>query len=85
MPVEIFMRQGGWASISKGSVMAEFSIRQTFGICNGIWSDMGTEQTIIKDLKGLWLVLVIPALSFIALLNDARRYLVSVHLTRADF
>jgi hypothetical protein len=30
------------------------------------------------------LVLVIPALSFIALLNDARRYLVSVHLTRAS-
>jgi hypothetical protein len=24
MPVEIFMRQGGWASISKGSVMASF-------------------------------------------------------------
>jgi ribosomal protein RSM22 (predicted rRNA methylase) len=31
------------------------------------------------------LVLVIPALSFIALLNDARKCLVSVHLTRADF
>ena len=30
-------------------------------------------------------MLVIPALSFIALLNDARKCLVSVHLTRADF
>jgi hypothetical protein len=30
------------------------------------------------------LVLVMPALSFIALLNDARKCLVSVHLTRAD-
>ena len=31
------------------------------------------------------LVFVIPALLFIALLNDARKCLVSVHLTRADF
>jgi hypothetical protein len=35
--------------------------------------------------KGEFLVLVIPALSFIALLNDARKCPVSVHLTRADF
>jgi hypothetical protein len=26
----------------------EFSIRQTSGSFNGIWSDMGTEKTIIK-------------------------------------
>jgi hypothetical protein len=61
MPVEIFMRQGGWASISKGSVMVsfksafekgEFSIRQTSGSFNGIWSDMGTEKAIMKDSKG---------------------------------
>jgi hypothetical protein len=30
----------------------EFSIRQTSGSFNGIWSDMGTEETIIKYLKG---------------------------------
>jgi hypothetical protein len=30
----------------------EFSIRQTCGSFNGIWSDMGTEKTIIKDSKG---------------------------------
>jgi hypothetical protein len=30
----------------------EFSIRQTSGSFNGIWSDMGTEKTIIKDSKG---------------------------------
>jgi hypothetical protein len=26
----------------------EFSIRQTSGSFNGIWSDMGTEKTIVK-------------------------------------
>ena len=31
------------------------------------------------------LVLVIPALSFIALLSDTMKCLVSVHLTREDF
>jgi hypothetical protein len=31
----------------------EFSIRQTCGNFKGIWSDKGTEKTIIKDLKGL--------------------------------
>jgi hypothetical protein len=30
----------------------QFSIRQTSGSFNGIWSDMGTEKTIIKDSKG---------------------------------
>jgi hypothetical protein len=30
----------------------EFSIRQTSGSFNGIWSDMGTDKTIIKDSKG---------------------------------
>jgi hypothetical protein len=30
----------------------EFSIRQTSVSFNGIWSDMGTEKTIIKDSKG---------------------------------
>jgi hypothetical protein len=29
----------------------EFSIRQTCGSFNGIWSDMGTGKTIIKDSK----------------------------------
>jgi hypothetical protein len=35
MPVEIFMRQGGWASISKGSVMASlkwFTIAWTLSL-----------------------------------------------------
>jgi hypothetical protein len=27
----------------------EFSIRQISGSFNGIWSDIGTEKTIIKD------------------------------------
>jgi hypothetical protein len=30
----------------------QFSIRQTSGSFNGIWSDVGTEKTIIKDSKG---------------------------------
>jgi hypothetical protein len=30
----------------------EFSIRQTSGSFNCIWSDMGTEKTIMKDSKG---------------------------------
>jgi hypothetical protein len=73
LPVEIFMRQGGRASISKGSVMVSLkwftnawtcsssrfkavcfisSCEITCGSFNGIWSDMGTEKTIIKDSKG---------------------------------
>lgn len=30
----------------------EFSVRQKPGTFNGIWSDMATEKTIIKDSKG---------------------------------
>ena len=30
----------------------QFSVRQTAGRFNGIPSDMGTEKTVIKDLKG---------------------------------
>jgi hypothetical protein len=64
MPVEICMRQGGWASISKGSVIVLFKwftiawtcsssrFRQTSGSFNDIWSDMGTEKNIITDSNG---------------------------------
>ncbi len=31
----------------------QFTVRQTPGRFNGIWSDMGTEKTVIKDSKGL--------------------------------
>jgi hypothetical protein len=47
-----------------------------------------TSDVFIKNVAlflEVLLVLVIPALSFIALLNDARKCLVSVYLTRADF
>lgn len=30
----------------------KFSIKQTVGVFNGQWSDIATEKTIIKDLKG---------------------------------
>ena len=40
------------AEIKSAFEKGEFSIRQTSGSFNGIWSDMGTEKTIIKDSKG---------------------------------
>jgi hypothetical protein len=40
------------AEIKSAFEKDEFSIRQTSGSFNGIWSDMGTEETIIKDSKG---------------------------------
>ncbi|CAC5359722.1 unnamed protein product [Mytilus coruscus] len=40
-----------FAETSK-STDGEFSIRQKPGAHNGIWSDMATEKTIIKDSKG---------------------------------
>jgi hypothetical protein len=40
------------AQIKSAFEKGEFSIRQTSGSFNGIWSDMGTEKTIIKDPKG---------------------------------
>ena len=30
----------------------QFAIRQKPGVFNGVWSDMGTEKTVIKDSKG---------------------------------
>ena len=39
------------AEIKSAFEKGEFSIRQTSGSFNGIWSDMGTEKTIIKDSK----------------------------------
>jgi hypothetical protein len=40
------------AEIKSAFEKGEFSIRKTSGNFNGIWSDMGTEKTIIKDSKG---------------------------------
>jgi hypothetical protein len=40
------------AEITSAFEKGEFSIRQTSGSFHGIWSDMGTEETIIKDSKG---------------------------------
>jgi hypothetical protein len=39
------------AEIKSAFEKGEFSIRQTCGSFNGIWSDMGTGKTIIKDSK----------------------------------
>jgi hypothetical protein len=63
MPVYILDMLELPAEIKSAFEKGEFSIRQTSGSFNGIWSDM----------------------SFIALLNDVRKCLVSVHLARADF
>ena len=81
MPVEIFMRQGRWSSISKGSVMVSL---KWFTIA---WTCSSSRFKVVCFISSceVLLVLVIPALSFIALINDARKCLVSVHLTRADF
>jgi hypothetical protein len=40
------------SSIKSAFEKGEFSIRQTSGSFNGIWSDMGTDKTIMKDSKG---------------------------------
>ena len=82
MPVEIFMRQGVWASISKGSVMVRSNGLLLLGLVPHLASKLFASFIFSWEVL---LVLVIPALSFIALLNDDRKCLVSVHLTRADF
>jgi hypothetical protein len=52
MPVYILDMLELPAQINSAFEKGEFSIRQTSGSFNGIWSNMGTEKTIIKDLKG---------------------------------
>jgi hypothetical protein len=52
MPVYILDMLELPAEIKSAFEKGEFSIRQTSGSFNGIWSDMGTEKTTIKDLKG---------------------------------
>jgi hypothetical protein len=51
MPVYILDMLELPAVIKSAFEKGEFSIRQTSGSFNGIWSDMGTEKTIIKDSK----------------------------------
>ena len=38
--------------IKDGFEEGQFAVRRIPGCFNGIWSDMGTETTIIKDAKG---------------------------------
>jgi hypothetical protein len=52
MPVYILDMLELLAEIKSAFEKGEFSIRQTSCSFNGIWSDMGTEKTIIKDSKG---------------------------------
>jgi hypothetical protein len=52
MPVYILDMLELPAEIKSAFEKGEFSIRQTCGNFNGIWSDKGTEKTIIKDSKG---------------------------------
>jgi hypothetical protein len=52
MPVYILDMLELPAEIKSAFEKGEFSIRQTSGSFNGIWSDIGTEKTIIKDSKG---------------------------------
>ena len=52
MPVYILDMLELPAEIKPAFEKGEFSIRQTSGSINGIWSDMGTEKTNIKDSKG---------------------------------
>jgi hypothetical protein len=52
MPVYILDMLELPAEMKSAFEKGEFSIRQTCGSFNGIWSDMGTEKTIIKDSKG---------------------------------
>jgi hypothetical protein len=49
MPVYILDMLELPAEIKSTFEKGEFSIRQTCGSFNGIWSDMGTEKNIIKD------------------------------------
>jgi hypothetical protein len=51
MPVYILDMLELPAEIKSAFEKGEFSIRQTSGSFNGIWSDMGNEKTIIKDSK----------------------------------
>ena len=37
--------------ISQAFDQGQFAIRKTDGAFNGIWSDMGTETTVIRDAK----------------------------------
>jgi hypothetical protein len=32
----------------------QFAVREVAGPFNGIWSDMGTEETVIRDSKNEW-------------------------------
>ena len=52
MPVYILDMLELPAEIKSAFEKGEFFIRQTSGSFNGVWSDMGTEKTIIKDSKG---------------------------------
>ena len=52
MPVYILDMLELPAEIKSAFEKGEFSIRQTCGSFNGIWSDMGTEKNIIKNSKG---------------------------------
>lgn len=38
--------------IDSAFLRGEFAIRQTAGTFNGVWNDMATEKTVIKDSKG---------------------------------
>ena len=73
MPVEIFMRQG----VSHGFVQMVYYCLDLFLI--------SLQSCLLHFSCEVLLVHVIPALSFIALLSDAMKCLVSAHLTRADF
>jgi hypothetical protein len=48
MPVYILDMLELPVEIKSAFEKGEFSIRQTSGSFNGIWSDMGTEKTIVK-------------------------------------
>ena len=52
MPVYILDMLELSPEIKSAFEKGEFSIRQTSGSFNGIWSDMGTEKTIITDSNG---------------------------------
>ena len=52
MPVYILDMLELPSEIKSAFEKGEISIRQTSGSFNGIWSDMGTAKTIMKDSKG---------------------------------
>ena len=52
MPVYILDMLEIPAELKSAFEKKQFSIRQTSGSFNGIWSDMGTEKNTIKDSKG---------------------------------